>query len=52
MRAAKVRLRPIFLTTLTTVAGILPTAYGWGGLDPLVVPIAIALGWGLALVLS
>lgn len=46
--AAKIRLRPIFLTTLTTVAGILPTAYGIGGLDPFVVPIAIALGWGLA----
>ncbi|MDB2447078.1 efflux RND transporter permease subunit [bacterium] len=46
--ASKTRLRPIFLTTLTTVAGILPTAYGWGGLDPFVVPIAVALGWGLA----
>lgn len=46
--AAKIRLRPIFLTTLTTVAGILPTAYGLGGLDPFVVPIAVALGWGLA----
>jgi multidrug efflux pump subunit AcrB len=47
-KAASMRLRPIFLTTLTTVAGILPTAYGWGGLDPFVVPIALALGWGIA----
>ncbi len=47
VNGAKMRLRPIFLTTLTTVAGILPTAYGWGGLDPFVVPIALGLGWGI-----
>lgn len=46
--AASVRLRPIFLTTVTTVSGLLPTAYGIGGLDPFVVPIALSLGWGLA----
>lgn len=45
--AAQVRIRPIFLTTLTTVAGLLPTAYGIGGLDKFVVPIAMSLGWGL-----
>ena len=45
--AAKVRLKPIFLTTMTTVAGIMPTAYGLGGRDPFVVPIARALGWGI-----
>ncbi|MCC7441608.1 MAG: efflux RND transporter permease subunit [Bdellovibrionales bacterium] len=44
---ATIRLRPIFLTTSTTVVGVLPTAYGIGGLDPFVVPIALALGWGL-----
>jgi multidrug efflux pump subunit AcrB len=48
MRAAQMRIRPIFLTTATTVAGLLPTAYGIGGLDQFVVPIALALGWGLA----
>ncbi|MCM0606190.1 MAG: efflux RND transporter permease subunit [Xanthomonadaceae bacterium] len=47
MDAAKTRVRPIFLTTVTTVIGILPTAYGIGGLDMFVVPIAMALGWGL-----
>jgi multidrug efflux pump subunit AcrB len=47
IEAGKKRLRPIVLTTLTTVSGILPTAYGIGGLDPFVVPIAIALGWGM-----
>jgi multidrug efflux pump subunit AcrB len=46
-QAARIRLRPIFLTTVTTSAGILPTAYGWGGLDPFVVPIALSLGWGM-----
>lgn len=46
--AAQMRIRPIFLTTATTVAGLLPTAYGIGGLDPFVVPIALTLGWGLA----
>ena len=45
--AAQIRLRPIFLTTITTVIGILPTAYGIGGIDKFVVPIAMALGWGL-----
>ncbi len=46
--SAKLRVRPIFLTTVTTVMGLLPTAYGIGGLDKFVVPIAMALGWGLA----
>jgi len=45
--AARMRIRPIFLTTVTTVAGLLPTAYGLGGLDKFVVPVAMALGWGV-----
>ncbi len=49
LQAARMRIRPMFLTTATTVAGLLPTAYGIGGLDPFVVPIALALGWGLAI---
>jgi multidrug efflux pump subunit AcrB len=47
LQAAKLRLRPIFLTTMTTVMGLLPTAHGIGGLDKFVVPIAISLGYGL-----
>jgi multidrug efflux pump subunit AcrB len=47
VRAASMRLRPIFLTTFTTVCGLMPTAYGIGGIDKFVVPIAMALGWGL-----
>ncbi|MBY0384957.1 hypothetical protein K2X05_07350, partial [bacterium] len=41
--------RAVFLTTITTVLGLLPTAYGFGGLDKFVVPIALSLGWGLFL---
>ncbi len=41
------RLRPIILTTVTTVAGVLPLAYGFGGADPFNAPMALALGWGL-----
>lgn len=47
LESAKMRLRPIFLTSITTVFGVLPTAYGIGGMDRFVVPIAMALGWGL-----
>lgn len=47
IKSCSLRLRPIALTTITTVIGILPTAYGLGGLDPFIIPIALALGWGL-----
>lgn len=46
--AARVRLRPILLTSVTTLAGLMPTAYGIGGNDPFVRPMALALSWGLA----
>ncbi|MFK8138872.1 MAG: efflux RND transporter permease subunit [Bdellovibrionales bacterium] len=49
INAATTRLRPVFMTTLTTVSGLLPTAYGIGGSDPFIIPLALALGWGLAL---
>jgi len=45
----RLRLKPIFLTTATTVAGVLPTAYGIGGGDSFVTYIALALSWGLGL---
>lgn len=47
MEAGRVRLRPIFLTTFTTMMGVLPVAYGIMGSDPFLKPIALAIGWGL-----
>ena len=44
---AKERLRAVVLTTLTTLGGILPLAYGWGGSDFLLQPMAMSLGYGL-----
>ena len=43
------RLRPILVTSLTTLGGVLPTAYGLGGHDAVVAPMSLALGWGIAL---
>jgi multidrug efflux pump subunit AcrB len=48
VQAGRRRLRAVILTATTTVVGLLPTAYGWGGLDPIVSPMALALCWGLA----
>ncbi|MFW9842535.1 MAG: efflux RND transporter permease subunit, partial [Candidatus Thorarchaeota archaeon] len=41
------RLRPIVMTTLSTVAALLPLAYGLGGTALFMAPMALALGWGL-----
>lgn len=41
------RLRPILITTLTTLGGVFPTAYGIGGYDSMVSPMSVAIGWGL-----
>jgi multidrug efflux pump subunit AcrB len=41
------RLRAILLTTLTTVAGLIPLAYGIGGTSLFMSPMALALGYGL-----
>ena len=47
VEGASDRLRPVLLTTVTTMAGLLPLAYGIGGTDLYMAPIALALGWGL-----
>ena len=52
VRAASTRLRAVLLTTITTVLGLLPTAYGLGGFDPFLVPMALAFAWGLAFATS
>ena len=41
------RLRPVILTTVTTVAGLLPLVYGIGGADSMMGPMALSLGYGL-----
>jgi multidrug efflux pump subunit AcrB len=41
------RLRAILLTTFTTVAAVIPLAYGIGGYDLYMAPMALTLGWGL-----
>ena len=46
-KGAADRLRPILLTSLTTIAGVLPLAYGLGGSDPFIAPMGLALGYGL-----
>ncbi|HMB01134.1 MAG TPA: efflux RND transporter permease subunit, partial [Spirochaetota bacterium] len=47
VEGAATRLRPVILTTLTTIAGLLPTAYGFGGIDQLIRPTTIVMAWGL-----
>ncbi|MDJ0712398.1 MAG: efflux RND transporter permease subunit [Woeseiaceae bacterium] len=47
VQATKHRLRPILLTSVTTVAGLLPMAYGVGGSDPFSAPMALAMGYGI-----
>ncbi|MCF7888363.1 MAG: efflux RND transporter permease subunit [Candidatus Omnitrophica bacterium] len=44
---AKTRLRAVVLTTVTTVAGVLPTAYGILGYDTMLAEMMLALAWGL-----
>ena len=44
---AKDRLRAVVLTTLTTLAGVLPLIYGFGGKDAFLQPMVMALGYGL-----
>jgi len=46
-KAASTRLRAVLLTTLTTVAAMLPTAYGWAGYDPMLAQMMLSLTWGL-----
>ena len=46
-KGAKDRLRAVILTTLTTLAGVLPLIYGFGGKDVFLQPMVMALGYGL-----
>lgn len=48
VRAGCMRLRPILLTSITTILGILPLAMGWGGSSESWGPMASSIAWGLA----
>ncbi|MFX3675474.1 MAG: efflux RND transporter permease subunit [bacterium] len=41
------RLRPILLTSITTLGGVFPMAYGLGGDSGFTKPLALSMGWGL-----
>lgn len=47
IKGGQMRLRPVILTTVTTAGGLSTVAYGIGGKDPFLVPMATALCWGL-----
>ncbi len=48
IQSGVLRFRPVMLTTLTTVAGLSTVAYGIGGFDPFLQPMALSISWGLA----
>ena len=47
VEATSLRLRAVVVTSLTTVSGLLPTAYGIGGADEFIIPMTLAMAWGL-----
>jgi multidrug efflux pump subunit AcrB len=46
-KGARQRFRAIILTTLTTVAALLPTVYGIGGSAKTLIPVVMAMAYGL-----
>jgi len=48
IEAVSLRLRPILMTTLSTVVGMLPLALGIGEGSEMLQPLAIAVVWGLS----
>ncbi|WP_417335870.1 efflux RND transporter permease subunit [Halobacteriovorax marinus] len=47
VQGAKERLRPISLTTVSTILAVAPTGYAIGGYDPLLSPLSLAILYGL-----
>lgn len=47
IKAPTIRLRPVMATSLTTMGGLFPTAYGLGGADSMLIPMTLAMAWGL-----
>ncbi len=48
LEGARLRLRPILMTTLTTVCGMLPLALGIGEGAEMLQPLAVTIVWGLS----
>jgi CzcA family heavy metal efflux pump len=48
VEGARLRLRPILMTSLTTVAGMLPLAIGFGEGSEMLQPLAVVIVWGLS----
>ncbi|MBT9312263.1 efflux RND transporter permease subunit [Leptothoe kymatousa] len=49
LKAAPQRLRPILMTTVTTVLGMLPLALGLGAGSEFLQPLGVVIFWGLSL---
>ena len=49
IKAGSLRLRPVMLTTITTVAGLMPMALGVGGTSQTWKPLANTIVWGLSM---
>lgn len=47
IKASGLRLRAVLVTSLTTISGLFPTAYGIGGMDFMLIPMTLAMAWGL-----
>ena len=47
-KAASLRLRPILMTTMTTVLGMTPLALGLGEGSEMLQPLAFVIVWGLS----
>jgi multidrug efflux pump subunit AcrB len=47
VRGCHVRMRPIMLTSITTISGLAPMAFGIGGKSIFWAPLATAIMWGL-----
>ncbi len=49
IEGGRLRMRPILLTSITTIAGLLPMAIGLGGQSAMWTPMANTIIWGLAM---